>query len=434
MPSLDQILAIILGGGRGSAPVSAHPAALQARRSHRRQIPPDRYPHQQLHQLRHLPHRRADPVQLGLAAPPHHPHLQFRHLPQRLGADLGRGANHDQQRLVPGHRRCRAQAALRDQSRRRALTCSSWRATIFTAWITPPWRVSIGRRTPTSPWPCSRSPPRTPAAWACSSATPATRIIDFAEKPKDPARQAEMVSRSDPEKPYLGSMGIYLFKTEVLEQLLTENQFDDFGIHVIPHAIGSHNVFCFEHRRLLGRHRHHPLLLRDQPGPDHAQPGLQPVRLRQADLYPPALPARLDHSKQPAGKRAPGRRRLPDRRGNPPFDHRRAQPDPPEGEDPGFDHHGRRLLRRLAVRRRRLPAGWLHPHRDRLRQPDQRARSSTRMPTSGADVVIRPSRAASTWTTIPGTCATAWWSSPKAPPSHPEPSSPLEGASRSVTG
>jgi glucose-1-phosphate adenylyltransferase len=74
-----------------------------------------------------------------------------------------------------------------------------------------------------------------------------SRIIDFAEKPKDPERQAEMVSRADPEKPYLGSMGIYMFKTEVLDQLLTENQFDDFGIHVIPHAIGSHNVFCFEH-------------------------------------------------------------------------------------------------------------------------------------------------------------------------------------------
>jgi glucose-1-phosphate adenylyltransferase len=73
------------------------------------------------------------------------------------------------------------------------------------------------------------------------------RIIDFAEKPKDPVRQAEMVSRNDPEKPYLGSMGIYMFKTEVLEQLLTENEFDDFGIHVIPHAINTHNVFCFEH-------------------------------------------------------------------------------------------------------------------------------------------------------------------------------------------
>jgi len=72
------------------------------------------------------------------------------------------------------------------------------------------------------------------------------RITDFAEKPKDPARQAEMISRSDPNKPYLGSMGIYLFKTEVLEHLLTEFEFDDFGIHVLPHAIDSHNVYGYE--------------------------------------------------------------------------------------------------------------------------------------------------------------------------------------------
>jgi glucose-1-phosphate adenylyltransferase len=75
---------------------------------------------------------------------------------------------------------------------------------------------------------------------------PGFRITDFAEKPKDPARQAEMVSRSDPERPFLGSMGIYLFKYDVLRTLLTEHEFDDFGNHVIPHAIGTHNVYGFD--------------------------------------------------------------------------------------------------------------------------------------------------------------------------------------------
>ncbi|MCX8025373.1 MAG: sugar phosphate nucleotidyltransferase, partial [Thermanaerothrix sp.] len=42
------------------------------------------------------------------------------------------------------------------------------------------------------------------------------RIIRFAEKPKDPDLLAEMVSRDDPERPYIGSMGIYLFNIEVL--------------------------------------------------------------------------------------------------------------------------------------------------------------------------------------------------------------------------
>jgi glucose-1-phosphate adenylyltransferase len=72
------------------------------------------------------------------------------------------------------------------------------------------------------------------------------RITDFAEKPKDPARQAELVSRNDPERPFLGSMGIYMFKTDVLEHILKEYNFDDFGNHVIPHAIGSHNVYGYD--------------------------------------------------------------------------------------------------------------------------------------------------------------------------------------------
>lgn len=72
------------------------------------------------------------------------------------------------------------------------------------------------------------------------------RITDFAEKPKDPQRQSELVSRPDSSCPYLASMGIYLFKIEALEHLLTENSFDDFGNHVIPHAMNSHNVYGYE--------------------------------------------------------------------------------------------------------------------------------------------------------------------------------------------
>jgi glucose-1-phosphate adenylyltransferase len=73
------------------------------------------------------------------------------------------------------------------------------------------------------------------------------RIRAFAEKPKDPAVQARMVSRDDPQRPYLGSMGIYLFKTQVLVDLLTRNpEFDDFGHHVIPHSIDRQAVFGFD--------------------------------------------------------------------------------------------------------------------------------------------------------------------------------------------
>ena len=75
---------------------------------------------------------------------------------------------------------------------------------------------------------------------------PGCRITDFAEKPKDPQRLVQLASSSDPQKPYLASMGIYFFKMEVLEQLLTEHNFDDFGNHVIPHAINTHNVYGYD--------------------------------------------------------------------------------------------------------------------------------------------------------------------------------------------
>ena len=52
-----------------------------------------------------------------------------------------------------------------------------------------------------------------------------------------------MKCRDDEEEPYLGSMGIYLFKTSVLMELLEQYDFEDFGGHVIPHAIGTHRVF-----------------------------------------------------------------------------------------------------------------------------------------------------------------------------------------------
>jgi glucose-1-phosphate adenylyltransferase len=74
------------------------------------------------------------------------------------------------------------------------------------------------------------------------------RISDFVEKPKDPAVQDKFVSRHhDAERPLLGSMGIYMFKTKVLNDLLTYHlRHDDFGGEIIPQAINSHEVFGFD--------------------------------------------------------------------------------------------------------------------------------------------------------------------------------------------
>jgi len=74
------------------------------------------------------------------------------------------------------------------------------------------------------------------------------RISSFIEKPKDPEIQKNFISRlHDEERPFLGSMGIYLFKTEVLIDLLTRfPEYDDFGGDIIPEALKTLNVFGFD--------------------------------------------------------------------------------------------------------------------------------------------------------------------------------------------
>jgi glucose-1-phosphate adenylyltransferase len=78
------------------------------------------------------------------------------------------------------------------------------------------------------------------------------RVVEFREKPKTAqAREgmeasAELLARSgaSSERPYLASMGIYLFDKKVLAENLC-NDFRDFGHHVIPKAVASHRVQAF---------------------------------------------------------------------------------------------------------------------------------------------------------------------------------------------
>jgi glucose-1-phosphate adenylyltransferase len=72
---------------------------------------------------------------------------------------------------------------------------------------------------------------------------PDGHITAFTEKPKDPQVWDEFASSNDPDRPLLGSMGIYVFNTEVLIDLLTNYpDYDDFGGDVIPHAIDHHQA------------------------------------------------------------------------------------------------------------------------------------------------------------------------------------------------
>jgi glucose-1-phosphate adenylyltransferase len=73
------------------------------------------------------------------------------------------------------------------------------------------------------------------------------RISAFIEKPKDPEVQNKFISRKDPDQPFLGSMGIYMFKTSVLTNLLNYHlRSDDFGGDIIPQAILSHKVYGYD--------------------------------------------------------------------------------------------------------------------------------------------------------------------------------------------
>lgn len=71
------------------------------------------------------------------------------------------------------------------------------------------------------------------------------RITDFVEKPKTDEEIDGFESGSNSEKPYMASMGIYVFSTECLFEILTENPGTDFGKHIIPAAMNTNRIMGF---------------------------------------------------------------------------------------------------------------------------------------------------------------------------------------------
>jgi glucose-1-phosphate adenylyltransferase len=51
-----------------------------------------------------------------------------------------------------------------------------------------------------------------------------------------------------PDKPFLASMGIYVFSRDVLYDILAHNRAVDFGREIIPHALGTHRVHAYVYR------------------------------------------------------------------------------------------------------------------------------------------------------------------------------------------
>lgn len=80
------------------------------------------------------------------------------------------------------------------------------------------------------------------------------QITNFHEKPKEEdilnslklsAEQKKMFDIEDPKKEYLASMGIYIFRRNVLKELLEDVSMIDFGKDIIPEAIKKYKVFSY---------------------------------------------------------------------------------------------------------------------------------------------------------------------------------------------
>jgi len=71
------------------------------------------------------------------------------------------------------------------------------------------------------------------------------RIVSFVEKPKDPDILKNYMTGDDPSKPFLGSMGIYFFNTNLLVDILKNSNATDFGGEIIPEAIQSKRVYAY---------------------------------------------------------------------------------------------------------------------------------------------------------------------------------------------
>jgi len=72
------------------------------------------------------------------------------------------------------------------------------------------------------------------------------KIIKFREKPGPEELDGLYSNTGDENKPFLASMGIYVFNKGMLIRALAGDQGDDFGRHIIPKAINELNVKAYK--------------------------------------------------------------------------------------------------------------------------------------------------------------------------------------------
>ena len=82
------------------------------------------------------------------------------------------------------------------------------------------------------------------------------QIVEFVEKPNAERLQTfgpsippgATFGNVSPDKPFMASMGIYVFSRDVLVEALQRDSSTDFGREVIPAALGTHRVNAYLHR------------------------------------------------------------------------------------------------------------------------------------------------------------------------------------------
>jgi glucose-1-phosphate adenylyltransferase len=67
----------------------------------------------------------------------------------------------------------------------------------------------------------------------------------FYEKHKEPALLDQLATYPDAERPYLGSMGVYIFRAEALYRLLDGNSGSDFGKDILPASLATCRVLAY---------------------------------------------------------------------------------------------------------------------------------------------------------------------------------------------
>ncbi len=70
------------------------------------------------------------------------------------------------------------------------------------------------------------------------------RILGFQEKPKEDPKTIP----GDPNH-VLASMGIYMFRTETLVEILKSGNENDFGRDIVPGLVNSHRIFAYPYRK-----------------------------------------------------------------------------------------------------------------------------------------------------------------------------------------